>query len=126
MTTDEVTQFMGTTQRQAAYYPAAGEYLGLFTRKVRGATALSKEGKRILKLGRRERQLAFAKLMFRHEIFHELFGVSFREGRIPNLNMVESLMLKLNVCNSGKTMHRHAQTVIGWLRWLMDIINEDI
>lgn len=124
MTTDEVTQFMGTVQRQAAYYPAAGEYLGLFDRQKRGTITLSENGKRVLQKGRRERQLTFAQLMFRHKIFHELFSMVLKIGRLPNSETVESLMLNLNVCNGGQTVHRRAQTVIGWLRWLMNLIDE--
>lgn len=125
MTTDEVTQFMGTVQRQAAYYPAAGEYLGLFDRTSRGTIALSAKAKRLLKLGRRERQLAFAGLMFEHEIFHRLFEQTYKSGVLPEYDTVEQLMLELNVCNGGSTVHRRAQTVLGWLRWLMSAVDED-
>ncbi len=125
MTTEEVTQFMGTVQRQAAYYPAAGEYLGLFTRENRGTTALTPIARNILKLGRRDRQLELAKLMFKHEVFHVLFGRAFKTGAIPEIAEAEKVMLDLNVCNAGSTVHRRAQTVISWLRWIMSMIDEE-
>ncbi len=126
MTTDEITQFMGTTQRQAAYYPAAGQYLGLFERKSRGETRLSTRGKRIVKCGRRERQLALIELMFEHEIFHVLFESFYKSGSLPDISDVETTMLRLNVCNAGATAHRRAQSVLSWLRWIIATAdNED-
>lgn len=125
MTTDEITQFMGTVQRQAGYYPAAGEYLGLFDRSNRGTTTLSPRAKKIMKLGRRDRQLAFAELMFEHEIFNRLFHQAFKTGKIPDLVNVVSLMRELNVCNPGSSTElRRARTVISWLQWLMFIADE--
>lgn len=118
MTTDEITQFMGTTQRQATYYPAAGEYLGLFERK-RGRISLSARGKQIVKRGRRERQLALIELMFEHEIFHRLFESFYRSGSLPDIGVVEKTMLCLNVCNAGATVRRRAQSVLSWLRWII-------
>lgn len=124
MTTDEVTQFMGTTQRQAAYYPAAGEYLGLFDRE-RGRISLSPKGKQVVKLGRRERQLALVRLMFEHEIFHKLFESFYRSGSLPDIDTVEETMLNLNVCNAGATVHRRAQSVLGWLRWIIATADDE-
>jgi hypothetical protein len=124
MTTDEVTQFMGTTQRQAAYYPAAGEYLGLFDRE-RGRITLTSKGKQIVKFGRRERQLALVKLMFEHEIFHKLFESFYKSGNLPSIDTVEKTMLDLNVCNAGSTVHRRAQSVLGWLRWIVATADDE-
>ena len=124
MTTDQVTQFMGTVQRQAAYYPAAGEYLGLFERE-RGVTSLTPKAREILKLGLRDRQLAFARLMFRHEVFHKLFGRIFETGSIPEIAEAVTVMLELNVCNGGATVRRRAQTVCAWLRWIMSLVDEE-
>lgn len=125
MTTEEIAHFMGTVQRQADYYPAAGEYLGLFERASLGKTTLSARGQEIVKLGRRERQLAFASAMFEHEIFHRLFEGVYASGELPGHGTVMQLMGELNVCNSESTTHRRAYTVIAWLRWLMSIVNED-
>lgn len=124
MTTDEVTQFMGTVQRQASYYPAAGEYLGLFAR-TRGEVALTSKARHILQLSRRDRELEFAKLMFSHEIFHRFFLQTFTSGVLPSANEIKHAMLELNVCNDGSTMQRRAQTVIAWLKWIMSIIDEE-
>lgn len=123
MTTDEITQFMGTVQRQASYYPAAGEYLGLFDRSTKGRTTLSARAKKVMKLGKRDRQLAFAEYMFEHEIFNKLFQQTYRTGQIPDSNTVISLMRELNVCDADSTVNRRARTVISWLRWLLSIVD---
>ena len=121
MTTDEITQFMGTVQRQASYYRAAGEYLGLFDRSTKGRTTLSARAKKVMKLGKRDRQLAFAEYMFEHEIFNKLFQQTYITGQIPDSNTVISLMRELNVCDADSTVNRRARTVISWLRWLLSI-----
>ena len=123
MTTEQVTRFMGTVQRQAAYYPAAGEYLGLFERG-QGVTALTPKARGILRLGLRDRQLAFAGLMLEHEVFHELFGRVLKNGAVPEIAEAEGAMLGLNVCNVGATARRRAQTVVAWLRWVWALADE--
>lgn len=128
LSTEEIAEFMGTTMRQAAYYPAAGAYLGLFDRATRGITKLSSKAKDLLQMDYRDRQLAFAGLMFEHEIFHRLFEKTFTSGSLPTKGDVVSLMNELNVCGpdeKGTTYRRRASSVIGWLRWLMSVPDED-
>lgn len=121
MTTDEVADFMGTTTRQAAYYPAAGEYLGLFIRE-RGTVRLSAVGERIINLPYRERMLAFAERMFQHRVFNEMFVLFATTGKEPRKCKVMDAMRKYNVCNTGNgdsMLIRRSSTVIAWLRWLI-------
>lgn len=123
MSRDEVTQFLGMVQRQADYYPAAGKYLGLF-RRNNGVVTLTAKAQQILKFGRRGRLLALASLILKHEIFHTLAESVLSTGELPHINHVKKKMLDLNVCNDGSTLHRRAQTVISWLKWIMELIDE--
>ena len=126
MNTSEVAEFIGYVPRQANYYPGAGEYLGLFDRSDRGKVRLTQLAKDILTLGHRNRQLAYAQLMFEHEIFHRLFPIAYESGTLPTKEDVLQVMRELNVCNVDvSTAPRRASTVIGWLRWLMLLPDEE-
>lgn len=126
MTTDEVTEFMGTVKRQAAYYPAAGEYLGLFDRSERGKVKLTDIASHILDMNYRERQLAYVSLILRHRIFHNLFKTVIENGNYPDKQYIEETMLQLNVCNGGATVHRRASSVLSWLNWMFSLADDDI
>lgn len=126
-TTTDIANFMGTVVRQATYYPAAGEYLGLLERS-RNSTRLSRKGSALLRKNRRERLLEVARLMFRHEIFHHLYDeVLHRYGEIPSTETIAEKLYRLNVLgNSTDGMYyRRAQTVRSWLNWLFDFPDED-
>ena len=125
MTTDDVTEFMGTVKRQASYYPAAGEYLGLFDRSERGKVKLTNKACQILDMNYRERQLAYVSLILRHQIFHDLFRKVRETGNYPDKSYIETIMLKLNVCNGGETVHRRASSVLSWLDWMFSLVDED-
>lgn len=126
-TTVEIAEFMGTVVRQAAYYPAAGVYLGVLERS-RNNIALSREGVALLKKNRRERLLEIARLMFRHEVFHRLYGeVAHHYGDIPNTDVIAEALCELNVLgdSTDSMYYRRAQTVRAWLKWLFDLPDED-
>lgn len=123
MSTDEITEFMGTTKRQAAYYPAAGEFLGIFDRSERGKIHVTQIGMKILQEEYKERQLSYVELIFEHKIFHDLFKIFLDTGKIPDKDYIVEFMLKLNVCNYGKTVERRASSVSGWLKWIINLVN---
>lgn len=128
LTTEEVANFLGTVERQASYYPAAGEYLGLFDRRERGRTKLTKKAQDILKLNLRERRIALAKSMFEHEILRRCFFKAFTTGKISTVEEVIPWMAELNVCNPGENdsmYKRRAQSVIAWTRWLMSLVDDE-
>jgi len=126
MNISEVAEFIGYVPRQANYYPGAGEYLGLFDRSDRGKVKLTQLAKDILTFEHRDRQLAYAQLMFRHEIFHRLFPIAYESGTLPSRSRILEVMRELNVCNvEVSTAPRRASTVLGWLRWLMLLPDEE-
>ena len=125
MTTSEIAQFMGTTDRQAGYYPAAGEYLGVFTRG-RNYAELSKIGRQIMACNYYDRQRRLAELMFQHATLNEAYRAMISNGRIPSQVEIVSIMLSHNVCNGKSTVERRAQSVIGWMKWLQSLTDEDL
>lgn len=126
--TEEIAEFMQITDRQAAYYPAAGSYLGLFDRTTRGVTKLSKRGQRVISMRYRDRQLAMVSAMFEHQIFRDLFQETFTSGVLPEKRRVISLMKRYSVCNPGEKgamYNRRSQTVLSWLKWIMGLADEE-
>lgn len=94
--TEEIAKHMGTVGRQANYYPAAAEYLGLVERG-RNATRLTPRATTLLAKNRRDRFLGIAEAMFEHEIFHRLYRRTVRSGSIPEKSFVIDVMRRLNV-----------------------------
>lgn len=125
LTTEQVTEHMGLVTRQSAYYPAAGEYLGLFQRS-RNSTCLTDTANKILNMRYRERQLAYSGLILRHQIFHDLFGIVVNSGEFPDKAYVEKEMLRLNVCNEGSTVRRRSTSVLAWLSWIFALVDDEI
>lgn len=126
--TKYITEFMGTTGRQAAYYPTAGRWLGLFEHGEKGYTMLTARGEKIAKLNHRERQLAVAKLMFEHEILRRCFRHAYTTGEIPTQQKIMNWMRELQVFKptSPDSMYvRRAQTMLAWTRWLMSLIDDE-
>lgn len=126
--TKYITEFMGTTGRQAAYYPTAGRWLGLFEHGDRGYTMLTAKGERIAKLSHRERQLAIARQMFEHEILRRCFSTAYTTGELPTLQQIQQWMRELHVFppTSPDSMYkRRAQTILAWTRWLMSLADDE-
>lgn len=123
--TDDIAEFMGTTIRQASYYPSAGEYLGVFERKP-GFTRLSARGRDIMRRGYYERQSRLAELMFGHAVLHNAYLMMVGNGRVPTADEIIPLMRECNVCNDGATIRRRARSVIGWMRWLQAITDDGL
>lgn len=121
----QIADYMEFAPRQSNYYSSAGEYLGLFERMSNGKIKLSDMGKKIMKKNVRERRLSIVGSMFRHEIFHALFGRMCETGSIPSKNEVCEYMERFNVCEKKTTMGRRASTVIGWLKWIASFIDAD-
>ena len=74
MSPEEISSAYSFTPRQAAYYSAAGRYLGLAVHAGgRGGARheLSERGRRIMGLPLRERKLALAAAILEHAVFRE-------------------------------------------------------
>lgn len=125
MNAAEIAGYMEFDPRQANYYSAAGEYLGVFERTPSGGVSLSREGRQIMALHVRERRLAIVELIFKHEIFHYFFGLMYGNGELPSKADIIERMSLHNICNEGSTMNRRASSVLGWLRWIVSLVDEE-
>lgn len=124
MTRTETAELFGFNERQSDYYFSACIYLGLAergkdedgTRKV----FITPRGRKLLKENYKSRQLHYAGLMFEHRIFHELFEVIFKSGKLPDKPLIERQIAGLHLCGES-LIKRRASSVSGWLKWLCNL-----
>lgn len=126
LSTEEIADLMQFELRQSDYYYNAGKYLGLFEKKNRDGIKvyLTKTGDEIFNLNYKQRQLALARQILKHQIFTDLFNYYINQEELPNKNYVINLMKRYNVCNKGELMNRRASTVLGWARWIINLIDK--
>lgn len=127
-TTVEISNFMGTVERQGAYYPSAGRYLGLFNKPKQGITILTERAKKMIGMkSRRERLLQFAGFILEHELFHKLYQVTLELGEVPSKAQICEVMTELRVLNNSteSMLKRRASTVSSWLKWLFELPDDE-
>lgn len=125
--TPMLSELIGFAERQGDYYYNAARYLGL-TEKFKDADGvvkvrLSPEGKRVMALSYKQRQIAYIEKMFQHEIFRQSFWNSLEHGRQIDKNWIASKVRELRLCPEG-TIERRTSSVQGWLRWIFASVNE--
>jgi len=119
----EIAQEYDFDLRQSDYYANAAIYLGLIEKSC-GHYRVTKNGGRILRMKYRDRQLAFCACIFSHHIFNQLTKKYFTTGRIPNKIEISSFMGNHRPeLKSNETLHRRAETIISWLRWIVRLAN---
>jgi len=115
--------------RQTDYYINAGKYLGLIQTVLENGIkgcSLTKTGNQIFTLSIIERQISFIKLIVSHSVFKRVIVKYLDDGKIPTKNHIVDIMKESNLYNVGtmETYNRRASTVIGWINWIMNQIEE--
>ena len=127
-TREEIAEIMQFELRQSDYYYNAGKYLGLFEKrnpkekKSVIKVSLTKLGKEVAKLRYKERQLKLVELILKHDIFNKLFEKVYHSGVMPELEEIQNIMRKNNVCNKGQ-INRRSSSVYSWLKWIFNLQN---
>ncbi len=126
---NEVTEQYAFDVRQTNYYTDAARYLGLLEKSKDGATpsySLSVNGRYILNLGFKERQLAFCRCILSHKAFNDTLKMYFESGSMPSSNVIIKIMERSNLYNvtSNSTFERRSSTVKSWIDWIIDLIDE--
>ncbi|MBQ3451393.1 MAG: transcriptional regulator, partial [Selenomonadaceae bacterium] len=87
---------------------------------------LSNFGRKILRLGFRERQLGYCKLILAHKIFADTLKKFFEFGQMPSTAEIILLMKNANLyrIDSESTFGRRASTIKGWLNWIIKLIDD--
>ncbi|MCL1857779.1 MAG: hypothetical protein FWF92_00920 [Oscillospiraceae bacterium] len=125
----EVTERYAFDERQTNYYTDAARYLGLLEKRKDGGMPiyrLSENGKRILYLNYKRRQLAFCNSILSHKSFGNTLHKYLENGNMPTTSEIINIMKQSNIYNieSDSTFERRSSTIKGWLNWVIGLINE--
>ena len=130
MTRQEITSEYAFDERQTNYYTDAGRYLELID-KGRDETGgilfrLSPQGRRMMGLEYRERQLAIAAQILKHRVFHQTLKLHLESGEMPDTQQVVRIMKQSHLYHveAESTYVRRSSTVTGWLNWILGTIEE--
>lgn len=114
--------------RQTNYYTDAARYLGLLEKKKEDNMIyyrITPIGRKILKLGFKQRQLAYCHCILSHKAFNESLILYFNRGVMPSSDELIDIMKRSSLYNirSENTFERRASTIKGWLTWIISLIN---
>lgn len=131
LTKEEITQNYDFDARQTDYYSNAGKYLGLIaTGKdlLNGQTGcyLTDKGKQIFDINLIDRQKEFVKIIIAHLPFKETLRLYLTNGEMPSKDEIIEIMKKSNLYHvkAETTYFRRASTVIGWINWIINQLEE--
>lgn len=130
ITKEEITQNYDFDSRQTDYYSNAGRYLGLIEigKDSEGniGCLLTERGNEIFNVNLIDRQKEFVKVIISHSIFKETLQLYLNNGEIPSKKDIVLIMKRsgLHNINSDTTYFRRASTIIGWINWIMNLIEE--
>lgn len=130
MTKQEITSKYAFDERQTNYYTDAGRYLELIDKdRDSGGNILfqlSSRGRRLMSLEYRERQLGIASQILSHRAFRETLKLCLQQGEMPDTRKVAQIMRQSNLYHveAESTYVRRSSTVIGWVNWILSIIEE--
>jgi hypothetical protein len=131
ITKEEITQNYDFDTRQTDYYSNAAKYLELLdTGKdvISGEIGcyLTTKGKQIFNTNLIERQKEFLKLIVSHSVFKETLKLYFDSGEIPSKENIVEIMKQSNLykVDSDSTFFRRSSTIIGWINWIIEQIEE--
>lgn len=116
--------------RQVDYYTNAAIYLGFISKnKDKDDNIfynLTETGKSLFKLHISERQLKFIGAILEHAVFKKAIELYLQKADIPVRYEVVSIMKESNLynVNSESTFERRASTVISWINWIINLIEE--
>lgn len=124
---EEITYKYDFDVRQTNYYTDACRYLGLVEKRrdpVEGIEYfLTEKGRQIIRLNIKNRNLAFVKCILEKRAFKEALNLYMRNRQTPNkLEIVEVMKeSKLYNINSEDTFQRRASTILGWIKWIINL-----
>jgi hypothetical protein len=129
LTKEEITQNYDFDARQTDYYSNAGKYLGLLEyERVNDVVTchLTENGRNLFNISIFHRQIEFVKLVLSHTAFNKTLKAYFRTGSIPKKQEIVKIMHDSNLWNidSESTYLRRSSTIISWINWIIDLIEE--
>jgi len=116
--------------RQVDYYTNAARYLGFIERGRNENNEvcyfLTSQGNDLFELAIKERQIEFSKSILSHLVFNRVLSLYFNKAEIPTKSEIVQIMKDSNLFNveSDDTFRRRASTIISWINWILDLIEE--
>ncbi len=130
MTKQDITSEYAFDERQTNYYTDAGRYLDLMD-KGRDNDGnilfqLSSRGRHIMSLEYKERQLAIIAQILKHKAFKETLKLHLQCGEMPDTQTVVQIMRQSGLYHveAESTYVRRSSTIVGWINWVLSIIEE--
>ncbi|WP_297700345.1 hypothetical protein [uncultured Fibrobacter sp.] len=123
-TREQITQKYAFDARQTDYYTNAAQYLGLIKKiQAGGPYAVTDEGRKILSLPYKKRQLAYCGKILQHKVFYNTFTSCLEQNSIIDQNEIVSIMKNSNLFNIGSesTFKRRSSTIRGWINWIFSL-----
>ncbi len=121
---DDITQNYAFDARQTDYYTNAAIYLGLVEKSKSNGNVvykLSDDGRKIIHLSYKQRQLELCKRIMEHRVFKRLMMYFMDSSKLPDDDMIINAMKEASLykVSSEETYHRRARTVKKWLSWMV-------
>ena len=129
ITNYDFTQKTTIDKRQINYYTDAGRYLGLVDKRRENGQIvyfLTPRGNNLFKLSIVERQLEFAKLILSHLVFKRTLELYFDKIEAPTKTEIVGIMKTSNLygIDAESTFERRSSTILSWVNWIIDLIEE--
>ena len=128
LTNQDIAAEYDIVPRQISYYTNAPRYLGLFDKKTSDGEVLysiSEQGRKILNLSFKQRQLEFCRLILSHKIFNDILQLYLQKGVMPSNDEIIDIMKISNLYHveGQETFIRRASTIRSWINWIISLIN---
>jgi hypothetical protein len=130
LTKDKITSEYDFDERQTNYYTDAARYLGLVEKHKDEIKVIrfkiTDECKKILLQPQKTKNLELARLIILHKPFYEVLKYYLEKSGPPSVDYVVEVMKKskLYKVDSKSTYERRAQSVIKWVEWIINLIDE--
>lgn len=130
MTKQDITTEYAFDERQTNYYTDAGRYLELidkgYDEENNIVFRLSEKGRYIMGLEYKARQLAVASQILMHGVFHDVLKLHLQYGEMPDTNTIIRIMKNSSLYHvkADSTFMRRSSTVVGWINWILSMIEE--
>lgn len=116
--------------RQVDYYTNAARYLGFVEKGMNEVNEvcyfLTLKGNKLFELPIKERQIEFSKSILSHLVFNKVLLLYFNKAEIPTKPEIVQIMRESNLFHveSDDTFRRRASTILSWINWILDLIEE--
>lgn len=129
LNSEDITHNYDFNARQTNYYTDAGRYLGVIDKKNENRDVsyfLTRKGKRLFDLSIADRQEKFIELILSHSAFNNTLKLYLQKGKRPSKNEIVEIMKNSDLykVDSESTFQRRASTVLSWIKWILDQIEE--